>query len=451
MCFQIVVFFSQEVEGTLVLGSGYAKNLLRNLSPNIQVLRHPDHLNVGGTLYWAHHEKIVVVDEEVAFIGGLDLCFGRWDTPHHTLRDLPGKEAALEGVTIGGGSGGTGAGGAALATDLDIDDENEHVVRHEDEKLTVAEAQQILRASFPLSARVHHPDAPLIPDDAKSQQSTSNQNMGTAAAHPVWNPFRRISALQTGAQAASSGHPPRDSTDHPHGPEGGNVVSIAATTAAMVAARPLSVTSPVQRPTSTEQSEDTAPLIVDAAGKPKKRHRLQNLLHKKKDDRSRLFFPGKDYSNPFKKDFFKLEQWQEDSVDRQIGTFCNASKQLFIYFFVVPRMPWHDISIRICGQSAADVSYSFIQRWNFCKVEKARRDPSISFILPSVYPRTAEGVPIQSNRKFPATGTCTVQILRSCARWSFGCATTECSIQNAYKECIQNKTMVIFFLFFKKK
>ncbi|HXG49979.1 MAG TPA: VTT domain-containing protein [candidate division Zixibacteria bacterium] len=31
----------------------------------------------------SHHEKIVVVDDAVAFVGGLDLAKGRWDTPEH--------------------------------------------------------------------------------------------------------------------------------------------------------------------------------------------------------------------------------------------------------------------------------------------------------------------------------------------------------------------------------
>jgi phosphatidylserine/phosphatidylglycerophosphate/cardiolipin synthase-like enzyme/uncharacterized membrane protein YdjX (TVP38/TMEM64 family) len=36
----------------------------------------------------SHHQKIVVVDDTVAFCGGLDLTHGRWDTPEH-LRDQP--------------------------------------------------------------------------------------------------------------------------------------------------------------------------------------------------------------------------------------------------------------------------------------------------------------------------------------------------------------------------
>jgi len=37
--------------------------------------RHP----VSGS----HHQKVVVVDDRVAFVGGLDLTHGRWDTPEH--------------------------------------------------------------------------------------------------------------------------------------------------------------------------------------------------------------------------------------------------------------------------------------------------------------------------------------------------------------------------------
>jgi len=34
-----------------------------------------------------HHQKIVVVDDEVAFCGGIDLTIGRWDTREHLSRD----------------------------------------------------------------------------------------------------------------------------------------------------------------------------------------------------------------------------------------------------------------------------------------------------------------------------------------------------------------------------
>lgn len=33
------------------------------------------------------HEKLCIIDHAIAFMGGLDLCFGRWDTPQHVLTD----------------------------------------------------------------------------------------------------------------------------------------------------------------------------------------------------------------------------------------------------------------------------------------------------------------------------------------------------------------------------
>lgn len=36
-------------------------------------------------------QKIVVVDNRVALVGGLDLCFGRFDTHAHRHADYPAK------------------------------------------------------------------------------------------------------------------------------------------------------------------------------------------------------------------------------------------------------------------------------------------------------------------------------------------------------------------------
>ena len=38
---------------------------------------------IGG----CHHQKVVVVDDAVAFVGGLDICARRWDTPRHDAAD----------------------------------------------------------------------------------------------------------------------------------------------------------------------------------------------------------------------------------------------------------------------------------------------------------------------------------------------------------------------------
>ncbi|PHH62239.1 hypothetical protein CDD81_7299 [Ophiocordyceps australis] len=96
---KIYVIVYKEVVAALTCNSFHTKQALHNLCPkgspgygNIRVLRHPDH-NVfenaaDMTMYWAHHEKFIIIDYALAFIGGLDLCFGRWDARQHPLSDV---------------------------------------------------------------------------------------------------------------------------------------------------------------------------------------------------------------------------------------------------------------------------------------------------------------------------------------------------------------------------
>ena len=56
----------------LLLGDSWSEH------PRIRVeldKRHP--------IYAAHHQKIVSIDDEIAFVGGMDLTVDRWDTPDH--------------------------------------------------------------------------------------------------------------------------------------------------------------------------------------------------------------------------------------------------------------------------------------------------------------------------------------------------------------------------------
>lgn len=109
----------------LTVSSSHTKHALEDLHPNISVFRHPDHLpdaqtlqssfisslhnlslnaatvsklpqdalkaiygfNEDVILYWAHHEKLCLVDGRIAFMGGLDLCYGRWDNNQHPIAD----------------------------------------------------------------------------------------------------------------------------------------------------------------------------------------------------------------------------------------------------------------------------------------------------------------------------------------------------------------------------
>ncbi|VEN40536.1 unnamed protein product [Callosobruchus maculatus] len=83
----------------LGLNSYYSKQKLVEASENIKVLRHPDHAKAGIFL-WAHHEKIVVVDQTYAFVGGIDLCYGRWDDDKHRLTDLGSITPTIDVSTV---------------------------------------------------------------------------------------------------------------------------------------------------------------------------------------------------------------------------------------------------------------------------------------------------------------------------------------------------------------
>lgn len=83
---KICIVVYKEVSIAMGINSLYTKTSFERLHPNIIVVRHPDHFS--GSLYWAHHEKIVAIDQRVAFIGGIDLCYGRYDTEQHSTVDF---------------------------------------------------------------------------------------------------------------------------------------------------------------------------------------------------------------------------------------------------------------------------------------------------------------------------------------------------------------------------
>jgi phospholipase D1/2 len=48
------------------------------------------HFDANHPLRAAHHQKIVLIDDALAFVGGIDLTQGRWDTPEHQV-DFAGR------------------------------------------------------------------------------------------------------------------------------------------------------------------------------------------------------------------------------------------------------------------------------------------------------------------------------------------------------------------------
>ncbi|KAL8970396.1 MAG: hypothetical protein Q9197_003829 [Variospora fuerteventurae] len=83
---KVFVIIYRNINSAIPIDSEYTKFSLLDLHPNVFVQRSPNQIR-QNTFFWAHHEKLCIVDHMVAFVGGIDLCFGRWDTPQHTVVD----------------------------------------------------------------------------------------------------------------------------------------------------------------------------------------------------------------------------------------------------------------------------------------------------------------------------------------------------------------------------
>ena len=83
---KIFVIVYRNINSAIPIDSEYTKFSLLDLDSNIFVQRSPNQIR-QNTFFWAHHEKICVIDHMIAFVGGIDLCFGRWDTPQHEVAD----------------------------------------------------------------------------------------------------------------------------------------------------------------------------------------------------------------------------------------------------------------------------------------------------------------------------------------------------------------------------
>ena len=84
---KVYIHVYKEVSLALTINSLHTKHTFSQRSKRIRLVRHPHRSVVGRQFLWSHHEKAVVIDHMTAFLGGLDLCFGRWDTNEHLLFD----------------------------------------------------------------------------------------------------------------------------------------------------------------------------------------------------------------------------------------------------------------------------------------------------------------------------------------------------------------------------
>lgn len=81
----IFIIIWDNVDTVVPIKSSYTKKYLDSLHPNIHIEHHASAM--FQFLAWTHHQKTLVIDEKIAFVGGLDICLHRWDKNSHPIID----------------------------------------------------------------------------------------------------------------------------------------------------------------------------------------------------------------------------------------------------------------------------------------------------------------------------------------------------------------------------
>ncbi|WKX95036.1 hypothetical protein Q1695_011916 [Nippostrongylus brasiliensis] len=484
----IFILMYKEMEMALGLNSMYSKRTLQNLHPNIKVMRHPDHYPSTGTFFWAHHEKLVVIDQLIAFVGGVDLCFGRWDDHHHLLTDLGSvqfgqQHLVLHDINMSSGlrslvSAPLTLSPLGLEEQEEVDSSDKTKSPESSKKATGIEHAagdgEVVYADVDTGGvmlRVSRTGTRSVSADSPRRTPTSD---GTS--NSQWNSASKISSIsgkkptllsvvedakgkkhvRRVASATARSRIPLDMLDKAGPPpsvfEKATKMGLDFTSAvekykeyvesgAVQKEKHRSQTPPMKRRESrfskavgnwkSNRARKKWKQVLDSdevvAGYELDFLRLKQMDSEDKDsiDGGVKLWVGKDYVNYIHKDFVEVDLPFHDFIDR--GS--------------TPRMPWHDIHSVTFGAPARDVARHFIQRWNATKTEKLKDDESYPYLLPKSY----ENLRVPRVFKNPAFSyNVDVQVLRSLSNWSGLINQTEDSIQMAYLSLIANSKHYLY-------
>ena len=90
---KIYILIYKEFSIALTLNSEHTENILTKLNENIKVTRYP---SFKEAIWWSDHEKLVIIDNVIGYVGGLDLCWGRYDNNQHPIYEAPNPENIYE-------------------------------------------------------------------------------------------------------------------------------------------------------------------------------------------------------------------------------------------------------------------------------------------------------------------------------------------------------------------
>ena len=77
----------------LKLNSKYTQNIFSKLNKNINLIRFPKD---SKNILWSNHEKLVIIDDIIGYVGGFNLCWGSYDNNKHPIYEGENKEQIYE-------------------------------------------------------------------------------------------------------------------------------------------------------------------------------------------------------------------------------------------------------------------------------------------------------------------------------------------------------------------
>lgn len=428
---KVFVLLYKEVELAMGINSFYSKQRLAMSHKNIKVLRHPDHAKAGVFL-WAHHEKIVVIDQTYAFLGGIDLCYGRWDDFNHRLTDLgsvsqtlgpflPARRKQTSSRHISEANHPQSLLHLAVASNVvslgALGGSSPCLTNGESTVQTdTSEVEAPVPAPIPRTVTMeespphhHHVDSDIPPENAKCDTPTmERRKLIDKVRHTTETAKSKgkewIHWLYQSADFDSSDEEAQEDNNDPI------------------------IVEPEPEPNDNilkqvrYMDEDAPP----ADGEIMRYHSSLRNSVVGLSGMAKLWI-GKDYTNFIVKDFQNLDLPYQDLVDR------NST----------PRMPWHDVGVMVQGAAARDVARHFIQRWNAAKLEKAKFSSLYPYLLPKSYNSLDNVRPVLLTPVRPVE----CQVVRSIAQWSGGFLepdTMEEGIHEAYLDVITNAKHYIY-------
>ncbi|KAG8195897.1 hypothetical protein JTE90_001132 [Oedothorax gibbosus] len=393
---KVFVLLYKEVELALGINSFYSKQQLVSMHPNIKVLRHPDHVQ-NGTLLWAHHEKIVCVDQTYAFVGGIDLCYGRWDDDQHKLADLGGVGKKMSQGSLAGDLKALNLPGSPklrrshsmseVPSELGVNSQSLSSLYSTED--TTKGSSKVVFSKIHNNIEINVESA--TPSSSQIITPSPNEDKEEVKTVELEYPTSHLRAVDND-ECARKKYTSRK-------------LKTKMVMQAVVRLQGLKKQAHNKSLDSLNANYDS----LDLPDADMRRTNSEMALNELGLQGSPKMWIGKDYINFIIKDFEHLHKPYQDLIDRH----------------TTARMPWHDIGSFVQGAAARDVARHFIQRWNFTKFEKAKYYDRYPWLLPKSY----EGCD---------------NVLRSVSTWSAGMKTMEHSIHNAYLDVIRNAKHYIY-------